>query len=88
MTRLTDDTLASSGLFEVLTTTDMTHAARLVWAYLATVADPQRQVSIALGLGVDQGTVSRSVTALAQRGLARKINGVWVAERPGDEEED
>ncbi|MET7347438.1 hypothetical protein [Streptomyces mirabilis] len=69
----------SRALKSVLTDQDLTHAARLVWAHLRNSEQYQRQITVARALGMDKGTVARSLASLSQRGLAMRVDGLWGA---------
>jgi hypothetical protein len=66
-------------LADVLTNQDLTHAARLVWTYLRNSEQFQRQITIARALGMDKGTVARSLASLDQQGLVMRRDGLWLA---------
>ncbi|MFJ9353732.1 helix-turn-helix domain-containing protein [Streptomyces mirabilis] len=65
-------------LSEVLTDSELTHAARLVWAHLRNRTGGQRKATIARALGMDKGAVYRSIKALDESGLVSEEDGVWT----------
>ncbi|MFG2380587.1 hypothetical protein [Streptomyces avermitilis] len=69
----------SRAMKSVLTDQDLTHAARLVWAHLHNSEQAQRQITVARALGMDKGTVARSLVSLSLRGLAMRVDGLWGA---------
>jgi DNA-binding MarR family transcriptional regulator len=79
MTRLNIEPVATEEIHSVITTPKLKHAAKVVWLFLR-VSDPQTQRAMAEALHMDEGTVSRLVRALELKGLARKVNGVWLPE--------
>ncbi|MFC4609751.1 helix-turn-helix domain-containing protein [Streptomyces maoxianensis] len=70
------------GVREVLAHTELLHNAKLVWIHLRNGIYPQRQVAIVRALGMDKGTVARSLASLSRLGFARREDGVWLAEVP------
>ncbi|WP_448319252.1 hypothetical protein [Streptomyces sp. CO7] len=83
MARL-NEPVSAQEIFAVMTNPDFsrTHATRVVWAYLRAVADPQRIKPMSEVLGMAENTVWRALTVLETKGLARKVNGVWLSEVP------
>jgi predicted DNA-binding transcriptional regulator len=72
-------------LDRVLTNSDLTHVARLVWAHLHNRTSGQRKATIVRALGVDKGAVYRAIRALTDRGLVCDEDGVWTAIPPKEE---
>ncbi|MET9051771.1 hypothetical protein ABZW50_11535 [Streptomyces bacillaris] len=64
----------------VVTDTELSPYARLIWVHLNTAAEPQNSNSLVDELGFSRATVSRSVGALRGLGLIRRHNGVWRPE--------
>lgn len=82
MTRLSPQPIAPAEIHTVTTHEDLHPSAKIIWAYLRAVNDPQRRVDLATALGLDGQTVTRNLRALAGHGLVRQVHGVWVAEVP------
>ncbi|MFJ3665044.1 hypothetical protein ACIPSE_01170 [Streptomyces sp. NPDC090106] len=80
MARLNAALAEPSDAYEVLTDPDLMPTAKVVWSYLSAVSDPQRRKTLAEVLTLSEPTVSRCLNALAAKGLARRVNGVWVRE--------
>jgi hypothetical protein len=87
MTRLNAPVPAQK-IHAVMTDRDLTHTAKVVWAYVKAVADPQRIRPMAGVLGMAENTVWRSLTALEAKGLVRRVNGVWMAESTAESDEE
>ncbi|MFH9038478.1 MarR family transcriptional regulator [Streptomyces sp. NPDC017966] len=85
MTRLSPS-VSAEAIHEVLTTPNLVHGAKAVWAYLHVVSDPQSQRGIAQAVHMDPATVSRLMRALEASGLARRVHGVWLPESPASKE--
>ncbi|WP_406431582.1 MarR family transcriptional regulator [Streptomyces sp. NBC_01589] len=80
MTRLNPELPSAEQISTVLTDQDLTVYARLIWTYLNVADEPQNSSSLIDALGISPSTVSRSVAALLERGLIRRVSGVWLAE--------
>ncbi|MGW2932933.1 hypothetical protein ACWDA7_13945 [Streptomyces sp. NPDC001156] len=80
MTRLNPEPVDTKEIHGVMTDQDLTFTARVVWAFIKAVSDPQRIKPMAELLGMAENTVWRSLTALEAKGLVRKVSGVWLAE--------
>ncbi|MER6748078.1 helix-turn-helix domain-containing protein [Streptomyces fungicidicus] len=65
-------------LTDVLADSELTHATRVLWAHLRNVPNGQRKATISRALGMDKKAVSRSINALAERGLVVADDGVWT----------
>ncbi|MFJ8507731.1 hypothetical protein [Streptomyces avermitilis] len=82
MTRLNTEPAQPSEVHAVLTDPDISYSAKVCWAYLTAVADPQQMKPMAEALSMAEYTVSRSLKALEAKSLARRTNGVWLPEVP------
>lgn len=80
MTRLNPEPPSAEEIHAVITTPQLKHAAKAVWMFLRVSSDPQTQKAVGRALHMDEGTVSRLVRVLEAKGLARRVNGVWLAE--------
>ncbi|MGW3499338.1 hypothetical protein ACWDMY_01150 [Streptomyces globisporus] len=80
MSRLNAAMAEPAQALQVLTDSELTHTAKVVWTYLTTVADPQHMRPMAEALSMAEYTVSRALKAMEAKGLVRKVNGVWLPE--------
>lgn len=84
VTRLHPEPVPTAEIHAVLSDPDLGQAAKVIWTLLRISADPLNQRAVCSAVRMDQSTVSRLIRALEASGLARRVNGVWLAERPGE----
>ncbi|MGW0136261.1 MarR family transcriptional regulator [Streptomyces sp. NPDC003299] len=82
MSRLSPELPTTEQISTVVTDQNFTVYARLIWVYLNSADQPQNSNSLVAELGISPSTVSRAVAALRQRGLIRRLNGVWIPQSP------
>jgi hypothetical protein len=82
VTRLNTEPIPAAETHSVATSADLRPSGKIIWLHMRSVADPQRVVDLAAALRLDRQTVTRNLRALADHGLVRQVNGVWISE-PG-----
>jgi DNA-binding MarR family transcriptional regulator len=66
----------------VLTDQGLTVYARLIWTFLNVAHEPQNSNALIDATGISPSTVSRSLAALRERGLVRRVSGTWMPQTP------
>ncbi|GAA5078736.1 hypothetical protein [Streptomyces similanensis] len=82
-----NELVSAEDIRAVMTDTELPVAARVIWTYIRVAEEPQNNGSLSADLGLGSTTVSRYVGVLRERGLIRRLNGIWMPQSPSPQEE-